>query len=317
MSFKESVLDYLERNHGQDVSGEELARRLGVSRNMIWKTIKALKEDDYMIEAANNRGYRLCGDTLSEQGIRAYLGGQKNLSVNVYREIDSTNAEAKRRLAEGTPTPALFIADCQTAGRGRRGRDFFSPAGTGLYMTLAVTPAVGLRQAVKLTGMAAVAVSEAIEALTGIRAGIKWVNDLYLGDKKICGILTEAVTDLESGGVQAVIIGIGINLSTEDFPDEIKETAASLFAENLKRNELAAEITRRLLACCGNLSDNGYLEEYRNRSVVIGKEIYYLKNGQRTDARAVGIDDDGGLIVEHADGSRATLSSGEITLRVK
>ncbi len=235
------------------------------------------------------------------------------MTVRVYPTIDSTNTEARRLLAAGTLTPpALLMAEEQTGGRGRLGRSFYSPARTGLYLTLVLRVPAGPGAAVRLTTMASVATARAIERLTGVSPGIKWVNDLYLGDRKICGILVEAIPAAE--GVDAVI-GIGVNLTTADFPEELTDSAASLGRE-VSRPALAAAIAEELMELAADLSSTSYLEEYRARSIVLGRRIRCIRDGTSVPALAVGIGESGGLEVRYYDGSEETLTSGEISIRL-
>lgn len=233
----------------------------------------------------------------------------KNIAVTVFDEIDSTNRVAK----ENDIAPHLVVADRQTAGRGRLGRTFYSPAGTGIYMTLKVGGFPALSDGVFITSAAAVAVTDAILTLTGIETGIKWVNDIYCGGKKICGILAESVC---TGGKFSIAVGIGMNLTTEDFPEEIEKIAGSLRTD-VPREDFIAEITKNLLGFCENPADKSFLERYRKRSIVIGKEINYYRDGEMKSATATGIDDAGGLIVRDCSGVETTLSTGEITIRIK
>lgn len=319
MSLKSKVLEILERQRGRYLSGEELAHSLGMSRNAVWKAVEALRRDGHDIDSAPRRGYclRAASDVLTAEGIAARLPEEmRSLKIFARGSVDSTNNEAKRLLASGEIDGAgLVVADEQTAGRGRQGRSFFSPANTGLYMSLVVRTDASFADAVSLTTMASVAVACAVESLTPLRPQIKWVNDVYVGDRKVCGILTEAVGDFESNTVTNVIIGIGVNISTENFPEELKTRAASLDVE-LTRSALAAEITARLIRFSQDLTDRGYIEEYRRRSLVIGREITYTVSGETRSARAVGIDESGGLEVLLPNGEHETLRSGEITVRL-
>ena len=255
-------------------------------------------------------------DILSATGISVLLPSQlRGLRIFAYDSIDSTSTEARRLIAAGEiGDAALVTANSQTAGRGRQGRSFFSPADTGLYMTLAIRTAADFADAVSLTTMASVAAVRAIKRLTPLEPQIKWVNDIYIGGKKVCGILTEAVGAFGSGEVY-ILIGVGVNISTADFPSEIENVAASL-GQPLSRNALAAELTAELMSFAENLADKSYIDEYRAHSLVIGRDITYTRAGEITAARAVGIDENGGLEVEHADGSRDTLRSGEISVRL-
>lgn len=318
MQLKIEVLKVLEEERGHDISGQALAARFGVSRNAIWKAVRALRAEGYKIVAGQNKGYRLSeeNDMLSAVGIANAITHQvKGLSVYLHRSIDSTNEEAKRLITAGKGGSALIVAEEQTAGRGRRGRQFFSPALTGIYMTFSFPTHMKLVDALGITTATAVAVFLAIRDLTGIETEIKWVNDLYLNGKKICGILTEAISDFESGCAQNILIGIGINYQTKDFPRELRDTAASLAPSGVSRNEMVARIIDRLLDILDGEVD--YLSLYRAHSMVLGKDIVYERDGVKTEARAVEIDEDGGLVVAHADGSRSTLTSGEISLRLR
>lgn len=320
MQLKLEVLKMLESHRDVDISGQQLAEYFGVSRNAIWKAINALKAEGYRIRAGQNRGYRLAdnNDMLSAVGIAdAIKHRTKGLAVYLHRTIDSTNDEAKRLLAEGKTGPALIVAEEQTAGRGRQGKTFYSPEHEGIYMTFSFPTALPLTSAVSVTTAAAVAVFLAIRDLTGIETEIKWVNDIYLNGKKICGILTEAISDLESGRAAHIILGIGLNFSNTEFPAELQGIAGSLNPTGVIRNQMVARILDRLLDVVSNLGDDGYLAIYREHSMVIGREIEYIRDGDRFTARAVDIDEDGALIVEDTRGERTTLSSGEITVRTR
>lgn len=312
MKLKDEVLGILSSSRGEYVSGEELAHITGKSRAGVWKAIKALQDEGYSISAITNRGYCFDegNDVLSVEEIKRHL--DFDCDVRVYNTIDSTNTEAKRLIAQGNNDTMLITSEEQTAGRGRQGKSFYSPAKTGIYMTLVVHPMVELGNAVTTTTAASVAVCKAVERLTDKVPQIKWVNDVYVDDKKICGILTEAVTDFETQTVTSVIIGIGANISTSDFPDDI-ENASSLNA-NVKRAELISAIANELK----NILDgdyNSFIDYYRSHSIIIGKDIVCIKNGNSVFARAMGIDDKGGLEIMLEDGSTQVLRSGEVTIR--
>ena len=221
----------------------------------------------------------------------------------IYEDIDSTNSEARRLLDAGTASDGmLLIANHQTAGRGRQGHDFFSPADTGLYVSLIRTdPDVLVPETLsRLTLSAAVATAEAIEETAGVSPQIKWVNDLYYRDKKVCGILTES-WDWSVDRPKAVIIGVGINCFTRSFPEDIRETAGSLKdggIDFIDRNRLAVALWDRLNYWTDHLSDDAMLKEYRARDFLLGKEISFERNGNDYRGLAKGIDDDGKLLVE-------------------
>lgn len=250
---------------------------------------------------------------LSAEAIGAALPG---LSVRCYDAVDSTNTEAKRLLKAGLREPVLLVAEEQTAGRGRQGKSFFSPRGTGLYLTLVVFPNVPPESAVHATTAASVAVCRAIRQCTGTSPQIKWVNDLYLDERKCCGILVEAQSDRQTGLVQSLVIGVGVNLSTQDFPDELARTAASLGNAPCDRNALAAAIAAELLRVMADLDDTSWMEDYRHWSLVLGRDILYWRNGEQFAARALEIEENGALRVQHPDGSQTLLQSGEISLRL-
>ena len=196
------------------------------------------------------------------------------------------------------------------------GRSFYSPAATGLYFTVIIPPCFPVEEATLLTPAAAVAAVRVLEKFSTESLKIKWVNDIYKCDKKICGILAEAVPDMAGGGFAGFVVGIGINLSTKDFPAEIADIAASLQTD-ADRNEIAANIARELFFFAENISAREFIPEYREHSYVTGKEIYFIKNGEKTNASALGIDDDGGLTVRLESGEVTTLRGGEISVRIK
>lgn len=324
MSVKKAVLAMLESNRAQDISGEQMAQALGVSRAAVWKAINSLKAQGYLISATTNRGYRLeaQSDLLSAEGIRPYILPQlKDSEILVFETIDSTNLEAKRRAMAGGGHFTAVVADGQTLGRGRFGRSFFSPPGCGIYMSLLLKPTPQqLSDVTLLTTAAAVAVCRAIEALTPLRPQIKWVNDLYLDGKKLCGILTEAVTDLESGAVQSVVIGLGINFKQPEaaLPEEVAAVAGTLFGTRqpaITRNELIAEIINQLFMLWDALSTRAFLADYRSRSMLLGQEIVFSRGDEKYAAIAEAIDDDGALVVRMPDGEREALRSGEVSVR--
>ena len=251
---------------------------------------------------------------LSAEKITSLL--ESGICVRVFNTIDSTNNEAKRMLESGFSGFALVAAEAQTGGRGRLGRSFYSPQSTGLYFTLIIPTCFSTEDSTLLTPAAAVAVVRVLEKISGERLGIKWVNDIYKNDKKICGILAEAVLDMSRGGFAGFAVGIGINLSTEDFPEDIADIAASLKTD-ADRNEIAAGIARELFSFAKNLSAREFMPEYRDHSLVIGKEIYFIKDGKKTNATAIDIDDDGGLTVKLENREVATLRGGEISVRMR
>lgn len=323
MSVKEKVLKALEEHKGETLSGEALAESMGVSRAAIHKAIKALRLDGYEIDAVTNKGYQLpmSSDMLSAQGIEACLSPDwKDLPIHVYKTVDSTNNVAKKLALEGAPHGTTVLAFHQSKGKGRLGRTFISPANTGIYMSVLLEPMFDMSQSILVTTAASVAVARAIEKVCGIQAQIKWVNDIYVNGKKVCGILTEAITDFETGQIQHLILGIGINCSTKEFPQDLLEIAGALEGD-FSKNQLAAEVLNQLLPLMNPLESKSFIDDYKARSMVIGKEIKVYKGGYGPDvpgraARAMDIDEKGGLQVLYSDGSRETLSTGEISIRL-
>ena len=313
MGVKDEVLDILYKSKGSFVSGEAIAEALGVSRAAVGKAVNRLRTEGMPITSANKSGHRLEAepDILYAAAIEREAG----ISAEVLKTVDSTNNEAKRRIANGATGDFILAAEEQTAGRGRRGNSFYSPCGTGLYFTLVLHPDSDLATATGLTTAAAVAAAESISEITGVDVGIKWVNDLYMGRKKICGILSEAVSDFETGTVQSVVIGIGINLNTEEFPEDIREKAGSL-CKTVDRSLLCGRICRKLARYCALLPDRSYMDEYRKRSIATGQRFSYVRGGVTEFAVAETVDDDGTLIARADDGSELRLSSGEISIKL-
>jgi len=319
-SVKDRVLEQLEQHRGEYLSGEMLADALSVSRNAVWKAVKALREVGYPIDAKPNCGYALSDDCaiLSKQSVERFL--DVPLRVQVYGEVDSTNTLVRQAAEAGEAEGLIIIASKQTAGRGRRGRSFHSPESTGLYMTALLRPDLAAQDAALMTTLAAVAVAEAIEAVSGRESAIKWVNDVYLDGKKVCGILTEAAMDLETGKLSFAAVGIGVNLVPPmgGFPADIQNIACAVF-EHLPTpdaaSRLAAEIWNRFFQYYRHLPNTGFLDAYRRRSFLLGREIEVLRGNEAIPAVAIAIDDRAGLTVRYADGREETLSSGEVSVR--
>lgn len=324
MSVKEQVQKLLEENRDKSLSGQEIADRLGVTRAAVWKAVNALKKEGYQIEAANNRGYVLAqeSDVLSESGIRMELQERyRDSDIHVYKEIDSTNQEVKRRAIDGAPERMAILAEQQSAGKGRKGRGFYSPAGTGIYMSVLFRPtAEQSKDVVLITTAASVAVCRAIRTVLGEEPEIKWVNDVYFRGKKVCGILTEAVSDFESGHIGTVVVGIGINYRVPDdgFPEEIRDIAGAVCGEDrmVPRNTLVAAILNELYSLYEGLSERTFIEDYRKLSNVIGKKVRFTSGESWVEAKALDVDQDGGLVVELESGETQVLRTGEITLRL-
>ncbi|MCL1788078.1 MAG: biotin--[acetyl-CoA-carboxylase] ligase [Defluviitaleaceae bacterium] len=257
-------------------------------------------------------------DILCAEGIGQFLSGD-TARIVLYPALESTNKTAKALAAAGGAHGTVILAEQQTAGRGRFGRSFFSPPGHGIYMSLILRPAGGLT-ATALTIRTAVCVCQAIEAFTDKTPCIKWVNDIFIGGKKICGILTEAVTGLENGHLPWMVVGIGVNVTTlpGNFPAEIQSTAGSIFGKGqpaASRNRLAAEIINRVFDLENTCSAQA-LCEYKKRLMMLGKKISVTGHKELFEATALDIDDIGRLIVQKDSGEILALSSGEVSIKI-
>ncbi len=321
MDVKDQVLSVLENNRDRYVSGEELAKSMYVSRNAVWKAIKQLRAEGHSINAVTNKGYCLSGgdSIMSRQSVEKYLV-TKGLDLRVFKSVDSTNTYLKTPAEEGAKEGTVAIAEEQTQGRGRFGRSFYSPGGSGIYISILLRPSLSASQALLITTCAAVAVANAIERVSDRRAEIKWVNDVYIDGKKVCGILTEASLDMESGGLNYAILGIGINIymPSGNFPDEIKNTATAIFDKKPDsdcRSRLAAAVIDEFMSRYKNIDSKEYLNDYRNRSMITGKRVTVIRGSERFEATAGEIDDDLRLEVVTDDGKREFLSSGEVSIK--
>ena len=366
MSTKSAILAALQSS-SDFISGESLAESCGVSRTSVWKAIKALQSEGCQIDAVSNRGYRLTAASDEIDG--SYIAkkmtalGVQAGTVTTFREIDSTLSESKRQCAavssfrtttgeltaEGAKLHrALIVAGKQTAGRGRMGRAFVSPPNSGVYFTLVYAPKNGVTNPALLTAAAAVAVARATDELFGTHAQIKWVNDVFLDGKKICGILTEGVANFETGRIEAANVGIGINVRDMGFSAELADIATSIQqaapdkekVARISRNDLVAQVVAHLLAfydaweqddvsgsadfagspdsADSSASVAAMIAEYKSRSLVVGKTVTVNPTaglqGVPYSAKVLDIADDVSLVVQLEDGSKKMLQSGEVSL---
>lgn len=261
-------------------------------------------------------------EKLSERKIRQGLDKKEFIrKITIFSELDSTNRYLKEQAEKGALPGTVVLAECQSAGRGRLGRSFFSPGEKGIYMSVLLCPEIELQKSVRITSMAAVAVARAVERVSGVSAQIKWVNDIFLNGKKVCGILTESGMEYGKGMLKYAVLGIGVNVGPMDFSEELKEIATSVSNESRKtvsRNELAAEILNELAYWYPSLWDGSFLDESRRRSILLGKEILVvdsLAEGGSYMARAVDLDDMGHLLIE-TNGEQQVLNSGEVSIRL-
>lgn len=322
MSVKDNVLKELEENKGNYISGGELASILGVSRNAIWKAIRILKKNGYQIDAVPNKGYCLAiqNDILSSQSIQQYLN--YDLDLHIQKTVSSTNTVLKKKAENGAPHGTVLISEEQTSGRGRMGKKFYSPSGTGIYLSILLKPDIPANEALFLTTSAAVAVSKAIEDVSDKKADIKWVNDIYIDNKKVCGILTEASFNMESGKLDYAVVGIGINVCFPEngFPEEIDSIATAIFNHNNdsinKRSILIAHLLNYFMEYYNNFKSKSYVEEYISRSMLIGKEITVIDGSKTQDALALEIDNECRLKVRLDSGVEKWLNSGDVSIKV-
>ena len=327
---KEKVLQLLQESFDNFRSGQEISEKLSVTRASVWKAIRVLQKEGYKIEAVNNRGYRLISspDDLDADKIRHYLKDYAKASsvlipdalfdsVHVFTEVDSTNT-----VVSGLAAPALVIADRQTAGRGRRGRSFHSPAGSGIYLSLLLYPCDTIDLATGFTCMMAVAVCTAVTEILHMDLSIKWVNDLFWGNKKVCGILTEGNVSVEDNSVQSITIGMGLNVYPPrgGFPEELQNVAGCLLDNDPEvldlRNRLSAAILCSFFRIYNAPGDPGFVKIYQKRSMLIGKRIKITDFSDRSYRYAFveDIDDQCHLCVRYEDGTRESLSSGEVSI---
>jgi BirA family biotin operon repressor/biotin-[acetyl-CoA-carboxylase] ligase len=314
------VLRILSENDGF-ISGEAVSKRLGISRAAVWKAIRHLRQEGYIIASRTNRGYCLMArpQLLNGAEIQSVVADD-TIRISCMDSVDSTNTALKKLALSGASEGTVLIADYQSEGRGRLGRSFISQKGKGVYLSMLVKPEQ-LGDIAGLTCMTAVAVCRSIEKLTDVGLEIKWTNDVLLAQKKICGILTELSAEGESGGIRFVVVGIGVNVSQElsDFPPELRGTACSLYAQLgtiLDRNRVAGEIIRCFFEMYRDLKNKreAFMAEYRRRCVTLGSMIEYTRDGKKTHAMALTVDDEGALIIKEKNGEQHALRFGEVSI---
>lgn len=320
--LKNEVLKILLSNKSH-VSGQNISKYLGVSRTAIWKAVSTLKKDGYNIESVNNKGYLLLNknETLSrveiEQCINTYnySSPPKIIYLN---EVDSTNNYAKK-VSDSLNADFLVVSDMQTLGKGRLGRSWNSPSGSSIFMSLCIKPDIAIEKASIITLVMAVSLCEAIEEIYSIEPLIKWPNDIVFNSKKISGILTEMSSDMD--GIKYIISGVGINVNNKDFPDNIKETASSLFLETGTLMDRARLIASTVYHFYNNFNIflktedmTNLKEKYEKHLANIGKEVKILDPKNKYTATALGIDESGALLV-NTDGKIKRIISGEVSVR--
>ena len=285
------------------VTGESLAKELGISRTAIWKAIQSLQDQGVVITSVRKK------DILLSQEI------SKQLNFPVYFNPDSTSTQldAKHGMERQDPAPSLYLASNQGSAKGRFERHFHTSPHGGIYMSIHLKPNCHFSELPPYTMMVAASIVKAIQRLTGIDTDIKWVNDIYLNNKKIAGILTEAISSIESGCITDVIIGVGLNFSISDFPEEIATKATSLFQNErptITRNQLISEIWKLFLT----IPTTDLVKVYKEKSLVLDKQVTFEQSGKAYSGIAKEIGDKGQLLVLTDDGQEKWLSAGEVSL---
>ena len=320
---KDKVLFYLREQEGY-VSGQKISEKLGLSRMAVSTAVSALREAGYAIESSPRRGYRLVSspDKLTSGELMSHLSEDRLNRVVCLEKTDSTNHYLKMLADRGAPVGQVVIANEQTAGRGRRGRTFVSLKDKGIYLSILLRPESRPADTAVITAWTAVAICDAIEEVCLFRPDIKWVNDLQFDGRKITGILTEMSLEGESGLISSVIIGIGINVNQtpEDFPEELRDTAGSLamaVGHPLSRAALAAAMIRSLdrLTACWPIAKERYLEAYRRGCRTPGQAVNVITGAGSRPAEALAVNDDFSLRVRYEDGTVEDLQSGEVSIR--
>jgi BirA family transcriptional regulator, biotin operon repressor / biotin---[acetyl-CoA-carboxylase] ligase len=322
--MKEEILKLFRNSAGDYLSGESLSTELGISRTAIWKYINILKSDGYTFEASSKVGYKLIStpDILNHQEINPYLSTDYlGNEIFYYDSISSTNTKAKELAGDGLKEGTLVIAEEQTAGKGRLGRNWLSPKFKGIWMSVILRPDLNPIEASKVTLIGAAAVYKAMEDFN-IKAHIKWPNDIVLDGKKVCGILTEMSAELNKIHYLIMGIGINVNIGHDEFNEELRQSATSLklhTGRSVDRKRLTASILNNLEKLYNEFRISGTIESSveicRNNSILIGRDIKIINRNEEVHAAAIDIDNDGHLIVKHADGTTESIFSGEVSVR--
>lgn len=321
--LKSKAVKTIEENKRRTFLATEITKPLNLSTISISKAINPSRNDSYTLTSTTTTRYFLSknSDFISKEGITLYLNDEfKYIDIYTYKKVTSTNDIAKKLALNGAKHGTIVISEEQTNGKGRLGRSFYSPANTGIYMSIILKLSLTTMDSVLITTSSAVAICDAIEKLTGINCQIKWINDIYLNGKKIAGILAETFTNFESKTIDYLILGIGLNFTQpkNDFPEELRKIASSLFEHNnstINRNLLCAEIANNILNMISKIENYDFISEYKKRSIVLNQDIIYTSKGISLIGKAIDIANDGSLIVKNSDGSTKILNSGDITIR--
>ncbi len=320
--MKAEILAWL-RESDKFVSGQELCNRFGVSRTAVWKVINQLKKEGYRIEAVQNKGYHMISspDLLSKYELESRLDTEWLGKKIVFKEITtSTNADVRRMAEDGAEEGLLVVADGQTLGKGRRGRTWESPKGTNLYFSMLLKPDFSPDKASMITLVAAYSVAKVIRKNTGLDAKIKWPNDIVVNKKKVCGILTEM--SMERDYIHHIVVGVGINVNEEGFPEEIAGMATSLKNEKgslISRANLLSDILAQtekdyaIFLQADNLKP--FVDDYNKMLVNKGALVKVLDPKGEFSGIAGGINEEGMLIVFKENGQIEKVYAGEVSVR--
>ena len=322
--MKRRVVEVLKENKGKFISGQKLSEELNVSRTSVWKYMNSLKEEGYNIESISRKGHRLISspDILTSEEIAQHLN-TKNIGrdIRYYETIESTNKTAKQIAQQEDKEGTVIISEEQTEGRGRLGRNWTSPKGKGIWMSIVIKPNIAPTDASKVTQLTAAAVYSALSEM-GIETQIKWPNDIILNEKKVCGILTEMSSEMMQINYMVVGIGINVNLDLEDIPDDIREKATSLkieIEEKIDRKELIGKILNKFEYFYELFINEGDISEAisvcRERSILIGKNIRVIERKQELQREAIDLTENGELVVKDEFGNTSVVISGEVSVR--
>jgi len=327
LPLKEQVFKILLEDRYKFHSGEAVSERLGVTRSAVWKEIEKLRAEGYLIESITNKGYRIARfpDLLISPLVEHYLSSPRKGEIYCFGELDSTNAQLQKMEIEGASEGTVVIADSQTQGRGRLGREFYSPGSVGIYMSMLLRPNCTPDRFGLLTSYAGLAICEAMEELCGIQAQIKWPNDIIVRGRKLCGILTKLVTDAENSAISGAVVGLGVNVrqNHDDFPKDLREKAISVkecIGKNVERAQIAAAIIEKLDKIfikddALNAPSDKYIAMLKERSCTLGRRVTVISPNGTQEGDAVDIDEQGALIVRLEDSSLKRVFSGEVSVR--
>ncbi|MGN0526153.1 MAG: biotin--[acetyl-CoA-carboxylase] ligase [Acutalibacteraceae bacterium] len=316
--MKNALLKLLCKEKGTVVSGAKLSNELQCSRNYVWKLVEQLKEEGIEIHSVNRKGYYIPKNSPNLFDFEILENTKEKVNITVLKETTSTNKILKEMAERGAEEKTVVFAEHQTQGRGRLGRTFYSPKGTGLYLSILLKPKKNIADAMKITTTAGVAVARAVRDVLGIDLKIKWVNDLYLENKKVCGILSESAFDLESGSLSYCVLGIGLNVfNPKDNFNELEGIAGALLNEEPNGTLLArlsGAVLNNFFELYEDMNNPQILEEYRKRSFLQGKDVTVVRGDESINCKVTGIGESGELLCKLPNGEERAFISGEVRL---